>query len=75
MHRLLNANGEFDRKAIHARATALHQAAIVRGDKGPEATFEYWSSYVWRVARGQHEAAGPLRMEAMARAFMDASGE
>ena len=70
MHRLIDAQGEFDRPAIHARAVALHKAAIERGDKGPEATFEYWSSYVWRVARGQHEAAAPLRMEAAARAMM-----
>jgi hypothetical protein len=75
MHRLLTADGEFNRKAIHARAASLHQAAIARGDKGAEATFEYWSSYVWRVARGQHEAAAPLRMEAMARALTNAHGE
>jgi hypothetical protein len=75
MHKLIDADGEFDRRAIHARAKALHNAAIERGDTGEAATFEHWSAYCWRVARDQHEAAAPLRMAAAARAIMKGSGD
>jgi hypothetical protein len=68
-HRLLTRSGEFDRRAIHARATALHRRAIEQGATGGDATFAHWASYCWRIARHQHDMAATVRLEAMARAM------